>query len=314
MPDERDSKKPNSPVARIDYLYTGGKVGESVEYTDADEFIRDVKEQNEYGVPMTLVLYADAKGETIPRGFIQEMDPPPQGVKISYANTPVYYPNFEYAKEHGEEAQYRGSMNVTQTCKRTIETAIKEHYDGSRLSTTDAVNAVIDCFGFERTMCVLANTIRELNWDARFNNANKQWADGIQIPVNPGMPFAAVTSHPGLIDLFTNSVRRSYLRTQPLTEPDICAEAERILRGFREADKPNSPNGTHYMVKISDDFMARVRGQQTSRLSRYMPFRSFCLTTLNGQRGLYAMIRKDEDRTKPLRTVKPPSKKKGMDR
>lgn len=306
MVKENSSQK--NLVARIDYLYKGG-VGESVEYTNADELIRDIKEQNEYGVPMSLVLFADAKGETIPQDFIRVMDPPPHGVTVMYTNVPVYYQPYEYAVAHGEEAQYRGSMNVTQACKRSIEKAIKDHYDDNRLSP-DAVEAVIDRFGFERTMCVLANTIRELAWDARFNTANKQWAAGVQIPSNPGMSFVAVSSHPGLIDLFTNSVRRCFLRTQPLTEPDLRSEAERILRGFREAGKPNSPSGTHYMVKISDDFMARVRGQQTAQISRYFPFKSFCLTTVKGQQGLYAMISRNEDRSKPLREVKAPVKKK----
>lgn len=296
----KTSKQSNEIVARIEYLFSG----ESFEYTNVDKFVEDVKKDNYSGVPMALVLFADKNGNTIPHDFLRDLDPPPQGLTVSYVNVPVYYPSYEQACANGEEAQYRGSMNVTQACKRAIERAISEHYDDLRLAP-DAVNGVIDRFGLKRTMCVLANTIRELDWDARFNTVNKQWAAGIQIPDNPGMPFATVNSHPGLVDLFTNSVRRCYVRSLPLTEADIHAEAERILHGFREADKPNSPNGPHYMVKIADDFMTRVRGQQTSRLSRYMPFKSFYLTTIKGQKGLYALIRSNEDRSKPLRTVKP---------
>lgn len=296
----KTSKQSNEIVARIDYPFSG----ESFEYTNVDKFVEDVKKDNYSGVPMALVLFADKNGNTIPHDFLRDLDPPPQGLTVSYVNVSVYYPSYEQACANGEEAQYRGSMNVTQACKRAIARVISEHYDDHRLAP-DAVNGVIDRFGLERTMCVLANTIRELDWDARFNTVNKQWAAGIQIPDNPGMPFATVNSHPGLVDLFTNSVRRCYVRSLPLTEADIHAEAERILHGFREADKPNSPNGSHYMVKIADDFMTRVRGQQTSRLSRYMPFKSFCLTTIKGQTGLYALIRSNEDRSKPLRTVKP---------
>ena len=295
-------------VARIDYLYNGG-VGDSVEYTDADRLLHDVKEQNEYGVPMSLVLFADANGETIPRDFIQTMDPPPHGVTVMYTNVPVYYQNYEYAVAHGEEAQYRGSMNVTQACKRAIERAISEHYNDHRLPP-EAVNGVIDRFGLKRTMCVLANTIRELDWDARFNTVNKQWAAGIQIPDNPGMPFAAVNSHPGLVDLFTNSVRRCYVRSLPLTEADIHAEAERILEAFRSLPAPNSPSGKFYTVKISEEFMLRAGSQHTTELQQYLPFRSLCLTTLKGQKGFHAMIHGSEDRSKPLRDIKTPAKKK----
>lgn len=126
----------------------------------------------------------------------------------------------------------------------------------------------------------------------------------IRIPDNSKMQYAVLSTHPGLANIFTDTVLRRYQLTHPLTEPDLRAEAERILRGFREIDKPNSPSGTHYMVQVSDDFIARVRGQQTSRLSRYFPFKSFYLTTVKGQKGLYAMISRNEDRTKPLREVK----------
>lgn len=290
-------------VARIDYLYKGG-VGESVEYTDADEFIRDVKEQNEYGVPMTLVLYADAKGETIPRGFVQEMDPPPQGVAISYENVPVYYESPRYAKEHNESPAFFASHRANEACRKAIDDAIANHYDGQILDS-GAYKQVIGCFGHERTMCILANTIRDHDWDARISRENKEWAAGVRIPDYPHMAYNVLLSHPGLVNIFANTVRRRYLMQKPLSDDEIRAEAERILHGFREADKPNSPNGSHYMVKIADDFMTRVRGQQTSRLSRYMPFKSFYLTTIKGQKGLYALIRSNEDRSKPLRTVKP---------
>lgn len=213
----KTSKQSNEIVARIDYLFPR----ESFEYTNVDKFVEDVKKDSYSGVPMALVLFADKNGNTIPLDFLRDLDSPPQGLTVSYVNVPVYYPSYEQACANGEEAQYRGSMNVTQACKRAIERAISEHYDDHRLAP-DAVNGVIDRFGLERTMCVLANTIRELDWDARFNTVNKQWAAGIQIPDNPGMPF-----------------------------------------------------------------------------------KSFYLTTIKGQKGLYALIRSYEDRSKPLRTVKP---------
>ena len=72
----------SQPVGRIDYLYTDGRVRESIEYTSPYQFEKDIKEENYYGVPMSLVFYKDKDGNTIPRQFVEELDPPPQGLEI----------------------------------------------------------------------------------------------------------------------------------------------------------------------------------------------------------------------------------------
>ena len=69
-------------VGRIDYLHTDGTVRESVEYTSPYQFEKDIKEENYYGVPFTVVFYKDKDGNTIPQDFISELDPPPQGIEI----------------------------------------------------------------------------------------------------------------------------------------------------------------------------------------------------------------------------------------
>ena len=73
------------PVGRIDFLATNGSVGESVEYTDAEEFVAAIKEENYFGAPMRIVLYRDSEGQTIPQDFLKELDPPPQGFEITDA-------------------------------------------------------------------------------------------------------------------------------------------------------------------------------------------------------------------------------------
>ena len=73
---------PPIPVGRIEYLGSNGQVGETVEYTDADRFERDIKDENYYGTPMSVVVYRNADGSTIPHAFISECDPPLQGFFI----------------------------------------------------------------------------------------------------------------------------------------------------------------------------------------------------------------------------------------
>ncbi len=70
------------PVGRIDFLHTDGRVRESIEYTSPYQLEKDIKEENFYGVPMQVVLYADKDGKTVEHGYISETDPPLNGFSI----------------------------------------------------------------------------------------------------------------------------------------------------------------------------------------------------------------------------------------
>lgn len=83
--EEPDAEEPLNaplPVGRIDFLGTNGSVGESVEYTDAEEFMLAIREENRVGAPMRIVLYRDSEGQTIPQDFLADLDPPPQGFQV----------------------------------------------------------------------------------------------------------------------------------------------------------------------------------------------------------------------------------------
>ena len=111
----------------------------------------------------------------------------------------------------------------------------------------------------------------------------------------------AVDSHPGLTDLFLTLAKREYLLTQPLTPEDIQAEAGRLLRELQAQDAPNSPNGTHYMAKFSEDFMRRANSKDMDQVMAALPFRSMAFSGLNDRKGHFVLIPKDEDRSKELR-------------
>ena len=72
-------------VGRIEYLGTNGEPGEVVAYTDAEQFVQDIREETYYGSPITVVLYRDAHGQTIPQDFLKELDPPPKSFRIEDA-------------------------------------------------------------------------------------------------------------------------------------------------------------------------------------------------------------------------------------
>lgn len=78
----------SSPVGRIEYLGSNGSVGESIEYTDAEQFVRDILEENHYGSPMTIKVYRQADGSTLPLDFVEKLDPSPQGFEVIDAPAP----------------------------------------------------------------------------------------------------------------------------------------------------------------------------------------------------------------------------------
>ena len=93
-------------------------------------------------------------------------------------------------------------------CKLAIEQAIARHYDGSRLDSM-AARAVVEKFGAERVLYVLAGTLQQNEWDGRFSQDNKAWAETAKAdPLFAHRRDFSVQSHPGLVDLFLTQVRR----------------------------------------------------------------------------------------------------------
>lgn len=77
-------------VARIDYLGFRGEVVESIEYQSEEQFLTDLKEQLDCGVPLCVTLYRDREGKTISRSFLAELGTPPK--KVSVEDTPSQIP------------------------------------------------------------------------------------------------------------------------------------------------------------------------------------------------------------------------------
>ncbi|HRS64331.1 MAG TPA: DUF3849 domain-containing protein [Spirochaetia bacterium] len=221
--------------------------------------------------------------------------------------TPVYKYPASYARENDELEVYRASNKANIACKEAIEATISKHYSDNILHP-GGVREVVDQFGFERTMYVLANTVRQKDWDGRISDKNKQWAKTITVFENPdawgddrNCQFVVDKPHTGLTDLFVNQVRREYLLTQPLSKEEIHMEAARILEELQSPREPNSPNGTHFMAQISPDFLMRANTKYQDKLFALLPFNSLTVSTLKGRDGEYALILKDENRNQPLR-------------
>ena len=154
--------------------------------------------------------------------------------------TPVYPFPASYAQEHGELEQYRASNRANAACKEAIEAAIREHYDGNSLDS-QAAELVVEAFGLDRTLYVLANTVQQKDWDGRISSGNKAWAKTIPIHKNPDAWGAdrnasfVVNSHPGLTDLFLSTVRQEYCQKQ---EKSAKSSVREKLQAMPKATSP----------------------------------------------------------------------------
>lgn len=132
--------------------------------------------------------------------------------------TEIYKQTAEYAREHGELDAYRASMQENRACKEAIEETISKNFDGWRL-VKGVVQPIMERFGTERVMLVLANTVQVKDWDGRFSRSNREWASRFDIPGDPQKGgdhrfVFVVNSHPAILDGFIDMARRAEREVQ----------------------------------------------------------------------------------------------------
>lgn len=141
------------------------------------------------------------------------------GIILKEQTSLYTYPG-HYASEHGELEQYRASYRANISCKEAIEHSIAAHYGNNRLDPA-CVKPVIERFGYERVFYVLANTVRQKDFDGRISQDNKAWAKTITVCEDPdgfgcnrNVYFVVDRPHTGLTDLFLTQVRKAYALEQ----------------------------------------------------------------------------------------------------
>ena len=169
-------------------------------------------------------------------------------------NTPVYPYPFEYAAENGEEDKYRQSRKISIACKETIEKAIGDHYVDNCLNTAAAVRQVVDVFGYNRTLYVLAVTVQHKERDGRISHNNKEWAKSVPVfadridgSADQNMFLVVSQAHPGLTDLFIRGVRKAQAQEkeqQAERAKSKAAEKPSILEKLKRPVQRNSPNNS----------------------------------------------------------------------
>ncbi len=122
---------------------------------------------------------------------------------------PLYEWSKSEAKRLDELDEWQLSYDQNCDCARNIEKVINECYKDNSLSDKGA-KAIIEKFGYDRVNWVLANTIQNGDYDGRYSPENKAWAKTFYIPHDEKrlLNNFTVKSHPGLVNLFTDQVRK----------------------------------------------------------------------------------------------------------
>lgn len=124
--------------------------------------------------------------------------------------TPLYYDSFRSAKNNSEVREWRDSLGANIECKKAIDEAIRECFDGAHLSE-DCAKRVIDEFGYKRTRYVLINTMQEKYDDGRFSRLNRSWASELFIPQDKQHNYLfCCEAHPAILDGFIDQFREAY--------------------------------------------------------------------------------------------------------
>lgn len=144
----------------------------------------------------------------------QENVPVEHQEETVFSNVPVYAKSLPEARELDELDIYRASRNENHACANMIDAFISKHYNDNSLDSESALNDLLERYPIERIALVSAVNIADKSRDGRISNENKAWANAFledypdDVMRQKGEYY--LTAHPGLVNLFANTVR-SYI-------------------------------------------------------------------------------------------------------
>lgn len=121
--------------------------------------------------------------------------------------------------------------------KRQFQTRY-ERITNNTLDTKTALNELTESFSLERIAVIAAVSLRDKDWDGRISSENKAWAKAFPFPkdiddwgIDRNIVYAISETHPGLLDLFANAVRKELelIKTIPLKKPSLVEKLNRPL-------------------------------------------------------------------------------------
>lgn len=122
---------------------------------------------------------------------------------------PLYRYSAETAKHDGELDVWRESKKENIRCKEFLDKQVSEKFDGYRLPS-ECAELTVKEFGFDRTMWVIANSIKLREGDGRIHRENREWANKFYIPKSESNYSFSLRSHSCIVDGLAAQVQRMY--------------------------------------------------------------------------------------------------------
>ena len=151
---------------------------------------------------------------------------------------PFYDKPIEYARENGEISEWRESMRETERCAGAIAKLVADNHDGYHLATEKIIENAVREFGTERVTTALASTIQNEDWDGRFSQKNREWANSITVTKDT-LERININAHSALLDgvvkdyrEFLITLEKNLAEKQGLSNNNAERSAENIMRNM----------------------------------------------------------------------------------
>ena len=146
----------------------------------------------------------------------------------------LYTKTFDIALKNDELKLYHGSNQQNMECKTAITEIISNNYDGARLGK-DLAKQIVEEYGLDRTTLVVANSIQQKDHDGRIDNVNKDWAKGVENPIEKSSRgYYVVDNNAGLLNIFANQLCRL---SKELEKPSVTKQLEQAKTTPKPKDK-----------------------------------------------------------------------------
>lgn len=122
-------------------------------------------------------------------------------------------------------------------CAHDIDAFLSKHYNNNTLDSNGALTELLERYSLERIQVVVAANLYKKDFDGRISKENYNWGNEIigKLSDNMRMGINAnyLTTHPGLLNLFANTVREYEAKSIEKEQPAPERNAEDIAIGDR---------------------------------------------------------------------------------
>ena len=175
-------------------------------------------------------------------------------------NVPLYKESASTARANNELNTFIQSNTANQSCAKDIEQAIADHWDGSRLSNGCAL-PLLEKYGEERFVFVLANTLQLKQHDGRFSKDNMAWAQAVKIEPTPREQPSErrysweIKSHPVKLDQFVEQARQEI---EAISIRELPVYYEPVAYAMENGEMGPYWNSFHYNVDCAKELTEAI--------------------------------------------------------